>query len=69
MAPIYWIVGLIVVCALFWQAQKGNRRHSSRQRHAESAANLERENYRLRHVLAELSMENHTLKSRPPDYW
>ncbi|MEI9993823.1 MAG: hypothetical protein WDM91_04455 [Rhizomicrobium sp.] len=69
MTPLYWIVGLIAIVVLFWQAKKGNGTHARRQKHADSAATLERENLRLRHVLAELTVENHALKYRPPDYW
>ncbi len=69
MAPIFWIIGLAVLGVLFWRAVRGNGNHDKQRRKAESAADLARENYRLRHVLAQLTLENHALKNSTHDYW
>jgi len=69
MAPIFWIVGLLVLGVLFWRTMRGNVRHDSRRRDAAATADLEQENLRLRHVLAQLSVENHALKNSLPKYW
>ncbi|MEI9992786.1 MAG: hypothetical protein WDM86_22480 [Rhizomicrobium sp.] len=69
MAPIFWIIGFLAIGLLMWRASRGNASHGRRRRVAESASELARENYRLRHVLAQLSVENHALKNSPPEYW
>ncbi len=69
MAPIFWIIGFLILGVLFWRAARGNGNHARQRQKAASAADLARENYRLRHVLAQLSVENHALKNSPPEYW
>jgi len=69
MAPILWIIGFLMIGVLMWRASRGNARHGRQRRIAASASELARENYRLRHVLAQLSVENHALKNSPPEYW
>jgi len=69
MAPIFWIIGFLVIALLMWRVNKGNVSHGKRRRDAASTSELARENYRLRHVLAQLSVENHALKNTPPEYW
>lgn len=68
MPPIYWIVGLVLFSFLFWQVLKNNGKRGKPRRRAH-AAKLAQENYRLRHVLAQLSVENYALKSAPHDRW
>ena len=70
MPPIYWIIGLIAFGILFWRTLKSNgmRGKTKTGRHVETTE-LARENYRLRHVLAQMSVENYALKCRPPDHW
>ncbi len=63
MAPVYWIIGLIVIAALFWLASRANGHRGGHARQGDSARDLAQENYRLRHVLAQLAVENHDLKS------
>ena len=69
MPPIYWIIALAVIGMLFWRAVRSNRKRAKKQQHAVAVSELSKENYRLRHVLAQVSMENHALKYTPPDYW
>ncbi len=69
MAPIDWIIGFAVICLLFWYANRSNRKRGAVKRRASVQIDLERENYRLRHVLAQMSVENHALRYTPPDRW
>jgi hypothetical protein len=55
MSPIYWISGLAVICVLRWLLKRNNRNF----RDARNSKELARENQRLRHVVAELSMDKH----------
>jgi len=69
MDPFYWIVGLLVIATLFWFAHKSNGRYGGLKRRAGAARELADENYRLRHVLAQLAVENHELKNSSSKYW
>ncbi len=69
MAPIYWIVGLVVITLLFWWASRGNGRHLGHKRRLGAATELVQENHRLRHVLAQMAVENHELKNSKTLYW
>ena len=69
MASVYLFVGFVVLVLLFWWAMRSNKVPSKAQRRAQLTTDLARENHRLRHVLAELSVENHALKYAPPDNW
>jgi len=53
--PIYLIIGLISIAVLFWLITRSNRNFGNARRWKD----LARENYHLRHVVAELSMERH----------
>jgi hypothetical protein len=69
MLPIYWIIAFAAIGILFWRAVRSNRKRAKKQQQAVTVSELSNENYRLRHVLAQVSMENHALKYTPPDYW
>lgn len=55
MSPIYWISGLVAICVLRWLLRRNNRNF----REARNSKDLARENQRLRHVVAELTMDKH----------
>ena len=69
MAPIYWIIAVVIAGILFWYASKGNRKLAKSKRRVLVTMDLARENQRLRHVLAHTSVENYALKYPPPDNW
>jgi hypothetical protein len=69
MPPIYWITAFAVIGILFWRAVRSNRKRAKKQQQAVTVSELSKENYRLRHVLAQVALENHALKYTPPDYW
>jgi hypothetical protein len=69
MLPTYWIAGFALIGMFFWLAKRSNGKRARKQRHTDAERELARENYRLRHVLAEMSMENYSLKCTPPDPW
>lgn len=69
MPPIYLIIGIVVVGVLFWQTLRANKKRAKVRSLANATAELIQENRRLRHVLAEMSLDNHALKYRQPERW
>ncbi len=69
MTPFYWIIGLFAIATLIWLANRANGRHGSRKHRGRADRDMADENYRLRHVLAQLAVENHELKNSPSRYW
>ena len=69
MPPIFWIIGIAVIGILFWRASRGNGKRTKSQQRAVTQRELARENYRLRHVLAEISVENYSLKYPSSEHW
>jgi hypothetical protein len=69
MPAIYWIIGIALIGVFFWLAVRSNGKRARSRQHSDTEQDLARENYRLRHVLAEMSMENYSLRYTPPDPW
>ena len=69
MPPIYWIIGIMIVAGFFWSALKSNKKRARVRLLASSATELARENDRLRHVLAEMTLDNHALRGKVPGRW
>jgi len=67
MSSVYWILSLALLSLLFWQVVKTNGKRGKPRRRA--TRDLAEENHRLRHVLAQLSVENYALKSARHDRW